>query len=205
MRYAASVFCVCILCGCIQGGGDASTAPKLEGVREMKVLFVVAQKDFRDEEYLTPKGILERAHVAVRTASPDGGVCEGMLGAKVKADMKISDANYRDYDAIVVVGGAGSPKYLWGDSRLQSILKSAYDDGKVVAGICLSGAVLAKAGVLEGKRATVFETPETLKALREGGAEYVGGDLVVDGKVITASGPQAVDRFGQNILNMLEQ
>jgi len=169
----------------------------------MRVLFVVAQENFRDEEYSVPKGIVEKAGVSTATASPDGGVCRGVLGGRVKADLKLSDVKPGDYDAVVVVGGGGSQKYLWNNRELHGILKSAFDGGRVVAAICLSGAVLAKAGVLKGREATVFETPESLKALRDGGAKHVREDVVVDGKVITAVGPQAAAEFGERIVEAL--
>lgn len=170
----------------------------------MKTLFVVAQENFRDEEYMVPKDVLERGGVAVITASPDGGIAKGMLGAKVKTDLKLREVNPSDYDAVVVVGGSGSPKHLWGNVELERILKSAAGNGKVVAAICLSGAALAKAGVLKGRNATVFETPDSLNALRDGGASYVRKDVVVDGRVITASGPAAAETFGKKIIEALK-
>ncbi|MBD3388995.1 MAG: hypothetical protein GF416_07910 [Candidatus Altiarchaeales archaeon] len=171
----------------------------------MRVLYVIAQENFRDEEYLVPKDILEDAGAEVVTASPMGGVSTGMLGAEVEADLRIGDANPADYDAVVVAGGGGSREYLWDDTDLRNILKGSYDDGKVVAGICLSGAVLAKAGVLDGRKATVFETPETVQALDAGGAEYVKEDVVTDGKVITASGPQAAEEYGRRIVEAIRR
>jgi len=170
----------------------------------MRALLVVAQENFRDEEYSVPKGVLEKAGVAVITASPEGGTAKGMLGAKVRVDLRLEEVNPSDYDAVVVVGGAGSPKYLWGNGELNRILKSASGSGKVVAAICLSGAALAKAGVLKGKNATVFETPDSLDALRDGGASYIRKDVVVDGKTITASGPAAAETFGKRILEALK-
>ena len=72
-----------------------------------------------------------------------------------------------------------------------------------MAAICLSPVVLAKAGVLRGKKSTVFETAETVRALRDGGAEYVKTDVVVDGRIITSPGPEAVASFARRIVEAL--
>jgi protease I len=169
----------------------------------MRVLLVIAQRDFRDEEYEIPKKIFEEAGIEAITASPDGGECSGQMGGKARADIRLDEAIPKDYDAIVVAGGRGSPEYLWDNESLRKTIRDMSKEGKVIAGICLSGAALANAGVLDGVRATVYETPESIKALRQGKAEYTGEDVVVDGKFITANGPATADRFAREILKKI--
>lgn len=173
---------------------------QLSGTR---VLMVVAPEQFRDEELLEPKRILEAQGAKVAVASTCKGTAKGMLGATVNPDMLIVEACARDFDAVTVVGGMGSPDFLWPDANLHRLLVEMHNENKVVAGICLSGAVLAKAGVLKGKKATVWPTPESLKVLEEGNAKYEKKPLVIDGKAITAEGPQAASDFGQAIVNLL--
>jgi protease I len=168
----------------------------------MKALLVIGP-DFRDEEYQIPKEVLEDAGVDVVTAAPSDDECTGAGGKVVAPDKMLSEVNARDYEAIVVVGGPGARENLWDNQDLLDLLASAAKAKKVVAGICISAAVLANAGVLEGKDATVFETPESLDALEEGGANYVNEPLVVDGKVITANGPKAAQDFAEAILEAM--
>ncbi len=168
-----------------------------------KVLMVIAPKDFRDEELAHPKEVLEAAGADVRVASNAPGPCTGMLGARVQPDVALAEARATDYDAVVVVGGMGSPKHLWGDTRLHALLRDAQAAGKVIGGICLSGAALARAGVLEGKRATVWRTPESLAEMEKGKARTTTDAVVVDGKVVTASGPEVATEFGNEIARVL--
>jgi len=100
------------------------------------------------------------------------GKSSGMLGATATPNILIKDARANDYDAVVVIGGMGSPEHLWDDTQLHRLLQDADKSGKIVAAICLSGAVLAKAGVLKNREATVYETPESLKELERGGAKF---------------------------------
>lgn len=170
----------------------------------MKALLVLCPVNFRDEEYLVPREKLEASGVEVSVASTQPGTCKGMLGASAEPDLVVYDVNVDDYDAVVVVGGSGSPEYLWNNSRLLEIVKDAYSKGKVVAAICLSSAVLANAGVLKGKKATVYPTDDSVKALRDGGADYLDEDVVVDGKIVTAKGPHAAAEFGEKIIELLK-
>lgn len=163
------------------------------------VLFVVAPEGFRDEELLEPKRVLEAAGARTAVASTRPGVATGMLGAKVEAQAAVKDARPEEWDAVVVVGGAGSPKHLWEHAPLHALLRDRAKAGKVVAGICLSGAVLAKAGVLQGKKATCWPDPAAVAALGAGGAAYAKTGVVADGMVVTADGPPSARAFGEAI------
>lgn len=173
---------------------------RLKGKR---VLAVIAPTGFRDEELQQPKLILEAEGAEVKVASTVEGTCSGMLGAKVKAELTLSQAQASEFDAVIVVGGAGSPEHLWDNAELHGILKQAADANKVIGGICLSGAVLARAGVLDGKQATVYQTPQTLEELKKAGARYVAKDVVTDGNLVTAEGPASAKEFGRKLAERL--
>ena len=170
-----------------------------------KILMVIAPTEFRDEELLTPKKLLSEAGAAVTVASTTADEAKGMLGAKVKPDIVLSSAASSDYHGVIVVGGMGAPKFLWHDAKLHTLIQEMNRDEKVVAAICLSGAVLANAGVLQTKRATVYSTPESLQSLKDGKAQYVKEHVVQDGRIITADGPQAAQKFGEAIVAELSK
>ncbi len=167
------------------------------------VLMIIPPDQFRDEELFEPQGILERRGVRVTIASTRRGKAYGMMGGSYEMSTLVSDVTGSDFDAVVVVGGVGSPEFLWDDAHVHRVLHEARTGEKVIAGICLSGACLAKAEVLVGKRATVFATPESIRALKENGAHYVKRDLVEDGNVITAEGPHAAVAFGESLVRAL--
>jgi protease I len=173
---------------------------KLSGKR---VVMVIAPDQFRDEELLVPRQIMEEAGATVKVASRSKMDCKGMLGAIVRPDMLISEVTMKDYDAIVVVGGMGSPEYLWGDTLLHALLAEANAAHKITAGICLSGAVLARAGVLKGHRATVYKTPESIREFEKGGAVYTGEPVTIDGNLVTGENPDAARRFGEALVERI--
>lgn len=178
------------------------TDNRLVGTR---VVMIIAPEQFRDEELLTPQRELTDSGATVKVASTRQGEAQGMLGAKVTPELLVSNLRSEDYDAVVVVGGMGSPEHLWDDRSLHTLVRNMSSQGKVVAAICLSGAALAKAGILVGKQATVWPMPESLKALKDGKSNYVKQPVVQDGRIITADGPEAASSFAQTIIKELSK
>lgn len=172
----------------------------LNGIR---VLMIIAPEDFRDEELLEPQQLLTEAGAKVTVASTRAGEAGGMLGAKLVPDAVVDEVKAADYHGVVVVGGMGSPTHLWNNAKVHQLLKDTHSAGRVAGAICLSGAVLANAGVLNGKRATVYVTDESVAALTAGGATYVKEHVVHDGNVVTADGPEAATEFGNALVKAL--
>lgn len=167
-----------------------------------KALFIIAQKNFRDEELEEPLMVLKKAGHQCEIASIEDDVCTGMLGAKVKPNLAVRDANADDYDVVVVVGGSGSPE-LAKHSDVLMLLRKAKELNKKLAAICLGPMILAKAGVIKDKNVTVYKTDESVNAVREAGANLIDKAVVVDKDLVTANGPKAAEKFGKKILEML--
>jgi len=172
----------------------------MEVVDMAKALFIVAPNNFKDEEYFTPKEVLEENSIKVVTCSlkPEA---VSINGKKVKADVLLDKAT-SDYDAIVFIGGAGASIYF-DNTKAHNLAKEFYKKGKIVAAICIAPVTLANAGVLEGKRATVWNGDYVSK-LEDKGATYTGEDVTVDGNIITANGPGAAEEFGNAIVEKLQ-
>jgi protease I len=174
-----------------------------EGVAKMKrAVLIIANDGFRDEELFKPKEILEKNGIEVKIASSSLSPAKGMLGARAKPDILIADINPKDFDAVVFVGGQGSSEY-WDDPVAHKIAQSAYSNGQVIAAICIAPVTLARAGILNGKRSTVFPCESDL--LVEAGAKYTGKAVEKDGNIITASGPAAAGEFGEGLVEALKQ
>lgn len=171
---------------------------KVEG---KKAVMIIAFRDFRDPEYFIPKEILEKNGVEVKTASNKIGIAIGAEGGETNVDLLVSEINVSDFNAVIFVGGPGCLENLDNEDSYR-VAKEALSQNKVLASICISPVILAKAGVLKGKKATVWTdwTKSQAKILKENGAIYEGKSVVVDGKIITANGPQAAESFGKEIL-----
>ena len=164
------------------------------------VLMVVAPRNFRDEELLEPRKVLEDAGMKVTVASKGVKEASGMLGARVSADLEVAMADAGDYDAIIFVGGGGAAVYF-NDQAVLGLAKESLALGKVTAAICIAPSILANAGLLQGRKATSF--PSESGNLKSKGAQYLSQNVVEDGLIVTAVGPQAAREFGRKILEKL--
>jgi protease I len=169
-----------------------------------KILIAIAEKGFRDEEFTEPYKILKNAGHAVTVASTSVGEAQGKLGLRVKPNVSIDRVDPSQYDAIVVVGGPGTPAYIWPNTALQKALRAVYDKGGIVAAICLAPVVLARAGLIKNKKCTVFPTTESLTEIKVAGGLLQDQPVVVDGRIVTGNGPDAATTFGEALLKLLK-
>ena len=164
-----------------------------------KVLMVIPHTQFRDEEFFEPKKILESGGATVTVASTAVRTCHGTKGGTVASQIAIADAKAEDFDALVICGGPSTPDFLWTDKKLPELASAMSAAGKVIAAISLATVVLAKAKLLEGKKATVYFLPQAIQELKAAGATYVTDPLVVQEKLIMAEGPTESARFGEAV------
>lgn len=110
--------------------------------------------------------------------------CEGGLkvraGALLEACPKLT--------ALIVAGGPGAREATEDTAALVSFLKAQREQCKLVASVCTGAYLLARAGLLDGKRATTH--PWRVESFR---AEFpaikvTSSKLVDEGEVITAGG-----------------
>ena len=170
-----------------------------------KIAIIIASKNFRDEEYFVTKEVLENKGYNIKTVS-DKKNAIGKLGGEAVADLLIQDLNVDEFDSIIFAGGPGAMEFL--DNEISyNICQESIKEGKVLAAICISPAILAKAGVLKDKRATVWSSnmdKSAISILKENGAIYNPGPVVVDENIITANGPDVAEEFALNIDKILK-
>lgn len=181
------------------------TAGKLDG---KKAVMIIPPRMFRDEELFIPKEHLEARGVEAAVASTKKGTCIGAGDREAESEMTLDELNVPEFDAVVFVGGPGTP-IIRHEARALEIAREAVQKGKTVGAICWAVTTIAKAGVLEGKKATVWYGPDseygttTDKVLAEYGCAYVPQGVVVDGKIVTADGPRNAKKFAEEIEKLL--
>lgn len=166
-----------------------------------KVVLIIAPENFRDEEYFHTKESLERKGVNVTTASTEKEAVSSVDKVKVDVDKLLYDI-HTEYDAIVFIGGGGAKKYMDNEKAL-SLAREYFDDGKIVAAICIAPLILAKAGVLKDKKATIWEGGR--KELEGFAVNYTAKKVEKDGNIITANGPEAAYKFGRKIAKAISR
>lgn len=166
-----------------------------------KIAMIIAKNNFRNDEFSVPKAIFENAGYKVVTFSSSPGKALGMLGTVVKVDETIDELNPGEYEAVVFVGGSGASEY-WRSSRAHKIAKDTLANQKILGAICIAPVILANAGVLKDRKATVW--PSEKGKLQKEGAIYTGANVEVSGDIVTADGPRSTEKFAETILDLLK-
>jgi protease I len=170
-----------------------------------KVAIILAFKDFRDAEYFVPKEILEKAGATVTPVSTQKGKALGADGGDAEIDITTEELKVVDFDVVIFIGGPGALKYL-DNEKSYTIIRETVSQGKVLGSICISPVILAKAGVLKDKKATVWSSVldrSAIKILKEKGATYIPEEVVIDGKIVTGNGPDASEEFAAKLMGLL--
>lgn len=155
---------------------------------------------FEEIEALSIIDTLRRAGVEVVMAGLQKGTIEGAHGINVIPDRAIDDdITIEDFDAVILPGGNPGYVNLGKDPRVLDFAIKAFETGKIVAAICAAPSVLAKGGILQGKKATIYPGMEALLT----GAKPVNERVVVDGTLVTSQGPGTALEFGIKLVELL--
>ena len=169
----------------------------------MKALLIIAKTGFQDHELQGTRTALLDHGFDVLLASTSIGACTGKYGSMEQVTIALKDVDVVDYDRIAFIGGPGAGSLVENMDALR-IARETVQAKKPLGAICIAPLILAKAGVLQGKRATVWDDGEGTqkRILASAGAEVVDQSVVVDGLIVTANGPTASGEFGRIIAQL---
>lgn len=166
-----------------------------------KVLVPLAD-GFEEIEAMTIIDLLRRAEIDVITAGLTSEPVRAAHGVTVIADTTIDEAMKIDFDAVVLPGGMPGASNLNDDDRIHEMLRRMTDSGKFAGAICAAPIVLAKSGLLDGKKATSY--PGFLDKMDVPAMTYTGAAVEHDGKIVTSRGPGTAMDFGLKIIEVLQ-
>jgi len=122
----------------------------------MKRACVVLADGFEETEAVTVIDVLRRADIKVEVLGVEARKCTGSHGIVIEADALLSDRKGEKFDLVVLPGGMPGAATLRDHWGVQKLVQAQHAAGGLVAAICAAPIALAKAGILEGKRATCF-------------------------------------------------
>ncbi|MBN1813263.1 MAG: DJ-1/PfpI family protein [Anaerolineae bacterium] len=213
--YAAAIFALALLVSTLAGGprrgqpigssfpAATSIPPTPESALASKHALLIIQEHFNASEYDAPRTLLETKGATVIVAAPSPGPLTAYEGnMTVEPDIVLGDVEVTDHDVIVFVGGWPYDSDI---PEMQRIAREAVAEDKLVAAICTSLPVLAKADVVEGVRIPLpAHLPTAVQELEEAGAVLVQGTQVErDGRFITGRDPASSFEFGEAIVAAL--
>ncbi len=164
------------------------------------MVYIILGKGFEDIEAIAPCDILRRGGVEVKLAGIGGLEVTGSNGVTVKADCTVEDMDLEAMELIMLPGGMGGVHSILGSETAMKAVQYAWDHGKFVTAICAAPTILAKLGITDGKKATVYPGMENEMST----AIMVDANTVRDGRILTGRAPGAAYDFGYLLLETLK-
>ncbi len=165
----------------------------------MKKVLIPLAPGFEEVEALTPADILRRAGAEVTLAGTVEGMITGRNLIRVLPDTVMDRVSAKDYDMIILPGGALGTENLKKDARVKKAVEELMEMGRFVTAICAAPTVLSLIGVTEGRTITSHPSVRDQLKAREISDERV----VVDGKIITSQGPGTAMEFAFALVEAL--
>lgn len=172
-----------------------------------KKVAVLVDNYFEEAEFTGPIEKLKEAgaDVEVIAAEPENGEVQAMnhvdKGKRYKIDKTLDEAEFEDYDALLLPGGAINADQLRMITKAREWVNQAMSMGKPLAAICHAPWILASTGIAKGRRMTSFFTIQD--DMRDAGADWVDEEVIIDGNLITSRKPDDVPAFSNALISML--
>jgi 4-methyl-5(b-hydroxyethyl)-thiazole monophosphate biosynthesis len=164
------------------------------------MVYIYLADGFEEVEALTIVDVLRRAGVTVRLVSIMNELTvTGAHDVAVVADTLFEDADCEHCEMLILPGGGPGSQRLLSHAGLKKALTDFAAKDKPVAAICAAPMVLARAGLLNGKKAVIYDGMEAGLA----GAVYVKENVVQDGNIITSRGPGTAMAFALKLAELL--
>ncbi|MBI3634444.1 MAG: DJ-1/PfpI family protein [Candidatus Yonathbacteria bacterium] len=171
-----------------------------------RILLIIAQEGFQVKEYFDTRTELEAEGIVVVTGAPLALSALSHKNGEVMPDITLAGVRLSDYDGVFAIGGSGALKSLDNEETTRIFQEAQKLENYPYGAICISPRILAKAGVLKGKRATGWDNDGELGAIFEKyGVIFEDAPVVADGVIITANGPLAARDFGKKIAEIVRE
>ena len=164
------------------------------------MVYIHLATGFEEIEAVTIGDILRRGNVPVQYISLTGSqLVSGSHGIALQAELTWESADYENCSMIALPGGMPGTRHLAEHQGLLERIREFHSQGKWVTALCAAPLVLAEAGILKGKKATIYPGME-----EELGDALVREERVVrDGHIITSRGPGTAMEFALALLEAM--
>jgi protease I len=172
-----------------------------------KKVLILATHGFEQSELEVPRDRLKEHGATVHIVAPEAGEIRGWQkkdwGKPIPVDRTIDQIDASEYDAIVLPGGQMNPDTLRGNPAALKLIRSFFDQKKIVAAICHAPWLLIDTGIAKGRKLTSYKT---VKAdLVNAGAHWEDKEVVTDQGLVTSRHPGDLEAFAAKIMEEIAE
>jgi protease I len=169
---------------------------------ENRTMAILATDGFEQIELTSPKEAIENAGGTCKIVSPNDQRIQGNKhrehGDWFNVDVKLDDANAKDFDALLIPGGLFNPDALRQNKKALDFVSAFFAQKKPVFAICHGPQVLISAGLVNGRQMTGYSAIQ--QDLKNAGAVVTDEAVVVDEGLVTSRNPDDLGVFNAKIV-----
>jgi protease I len=165
---------------------------------------ILATDGVESIELAQPRRALDEAGATTRLISPKSGSIQGMKhdekSEDFEVDLTLDDADPKDFDALLLPGGALNADALRVVEEAQEFARQFDKAGKPIAVICHGPWLLVSAGLLDGRTITSYHTIQD--DIRNASAKWVDAEVVRDRNWVSSRQPDDIPAFNREMLKL---
>jgi protease I len=181
---------------------DVEGISDVERLLSEKRVAVLVADGFEQIALIRPLQALRNTGATVDIISPANGLVKGrrldQWGDQYWFDAPLDSVEARDYDGLLLPGGAKHSYTLSADDDALGFVQAFHEQGKPIAALGNGVRVLLEANVVQGRRLTACD--ELREALRNAGAEWALQKVVVDKELVTGQSPADIPEFNRHMI-----
>jgi len=162
-----------------------------------RVAVLVANKVDAAEVDGPCRAVLDRGAAVDVLASTEGLVRTNGTD-EIEADARLADADPERYHAAIIPGGEQSAEQLATNKTAVAFVSACAELCTPIAAISHGPLVLAKAGLVPGRRLTSHRSVRTI--LEDAGAEWIDQEVVTDRLLTTSRGAEDLEAFSAAVI-----
>ena len=157
------------------------------------MVYVLLAPGFEESEAIVPTDLLRQGGLETALVSLSGPTVTG-------ADLELSQVDLDQAEMIVLPGGGVGVENLWNSDEVSQLIQEAAKRNIWLAALCAGPVLLARWGLLDGRKATSYPTRHD----QLGKAEVLPQErAVADGKFVTGHACGSSFDFGLKLVEVL--
>lgn len=162
--------------------------------------YVLLAPGFEESEAIVPTDLLRQGGLETALVSLSGPTVTGGHNITVQADLELSQVDLDQAEMIVLPGGGVGVENLWNSEAVSQLIQEAAKRNIWLAALCAGPVLLARWGLLDGRKATSYPTRHD----QLGKAEVLPQErAVADGKFVTGHACGSSFDFGLKLVEVL--
>src|SRR5436190_21863391 len=175
----------------------------LDGLR----VAILATDGVEDAELRQPREALDKAGAKTILIAPKEGSIQSFKhfdkADEFRVDALLGDVDPRQFDAVLLPGGALNADTLRVQSRAQEFVREVDRQGKPIGVICHAPWLLISAGLVKGRTMTSYHTIQD--DVRNAGGNWQDEEVVRDRNWVSSRQPSDIPAFNREMIRLFAE